>query len=171
MVPVAVNVVLINMMMAIINFAFEDIKNNVQQYKNKFELLEYMKRSAKEMLGLTVAEPIRPIYVDKQTLRRLRRAQEELEEDDAGPDKDPTEEASDNFARKTDALLQYVSRTYLSDDFADSSEAKQILDKISEIVLTSGNQANVKDVGFDEIFRVEGGRRGSEDPYSDANEQ
>ena len=36
--------ILINMMMAIINLAFEEIKENKDQYKNKFELMEYIKR-------------------------------------------------------------------------------------------------------------------------------
>ena len=55
--------ILINMMMAIINLSFEEIKNNNEQYKNKFELLDYVKRSGKEMMGLLVAEPIVPVYL------------------------------------------------------------------------------------------------------------
>ena len=55
--------ILINMMMAIINLSFEEIKSNKEQYKNKFELMEYVKRSAKEMIGMIVAEPIVPVYL------------------------------------------------------------------------------------------------------------
>jgi hypothetical protein len=55
--------ILINMMMAIINLSFEEIKNNNEQYKNKFELLEYVKRTAREMAGVLIAEPIVPIYL------------------------------------------------------------------------------------------------------------
>ena len=43
--------ILINMMMAIINLAFEEIKQNQSQYQNKFELLDYIKRTNKEVIG------------------------------------------------------------------------------------------------------------------------
>ena len=79
---VVVNLILINMMMAIINLAFEEIKENKDQYKNKFELLEYIKRSAKEMIGITVAEPIVPVYLSRRAADQLRAAQEE--EDSSG---------------------------------------------------------------------------------------
>ena len=55
--------ILINMMMAIINLSFEEIKSNKEQYKNKFELVDYVKRTTKEMLGVLVAEPIFPVYL------------------------------------------------------------------------------------------------------------
>ena len=57
--------ILINMMMAIINLAFEEIKSNKSDFQNKFELVDYVKRSTKEMIGTRIAEPIVPIYVDK----------------------------------------------------------------------------------------------------------
>jgi len=44
--------ILINMMMAIINLAFEDIKSQKDTYKNKFEIMEYNKRSARELSGV-----------------------------------------------------------------------------------------------------------------------
>ena len=44
--------ILINMMMAIINLAFEDIKSQKDTYKNKFEIMEYIKRSARELSGV-----------------------------------------------------------------------------------------------------------------------
>ena len=44
--------ILINMMMAIINMAFEEIKSQSEAYKNKFEIMEYIKRSTKELTGL-----------------------------------------------------------------------------------------------------------------------
>ena len=47
-----VNLILINMMMAIINMAFEEIKSQSEAYKNKFEIMEYIKRSTKELTGL-----------------------------------------------------------------------------------------------------------------------
>lgn len=44
--------ILINMMMAIINMAFEEIKSQSEAYKNKFEIMEYIKRSTRELTGL-----------------------------------------------------------------------------------------------------------------------
>ena len=49
---VVVNMILINMMMAIINMAFEDIKSAKDAYKNKFEIIEYIKRTTKELSGI-----------------------------------------------------------------------------------------------------------------------
>ena len=51
-IPVTVNMILINMMMAIINMAFEDIKSQAEAYQNKFEIIEYIKRSTKELTGV-----------------------------------------------------------------------------------------------------------------------
>ena len=49
---VVVNMILINMMMAIINMAFEDIKSQSEAYKNKFEIIQYIKRSIRELTGV-----------------------------------------------------------------------------------------------------------------------
>lgn len=49
---VVVNMILINMMMAIINMAFEDIKSQTDRFKNKFEIIEYIKRSTRELTGV-----------------------------------------------------------------------------------------------------------------------
>ena len=49
---VVVNMILINMMMAIINMAFEDIKSQADAYKNKFEIVQYIKRSIRELTGV-----------------------------------------------------------------------------------------------------------------------
>ena len=43
--------ILINMMMAIINIAFEEIKEQKDAYTNKFEIVEYIKRSVREITG------------------------------------------------------------------------------------------------------------------------
>ena len=58
---VVVNLILINMMMAIINLAFEEIKSNAADYQNKFELMDYVKRTTKEMVGTQIAKPIVPM--------------------------------------------------------------------------------------------------------------
>ena len=58
---VVVNMILINMMMAIINLAFEEIKSNAADYQNKFELVDYVKRTTKEMVGTQIAKPIVPM--------------------------------------------------------------------------------------------------------------
>ena len=46
-ISVVVNMILINMMMAIINLAFEEIKQNAAAYQNKFELMDYVKRTTR----------------------------------------------------------------------------------------------------------------------------
>merc|ERR1711915_1008263 len=48
---IVVNMILINMMMAIINMAFEDIKAEKSAYKSKFAIIDYIKRTTKEMTG------------------------------------------------------------------------------------------------------------------------
>jgi hypothetical protein len=57
--------ILINMMMAIINLAFEEINANAQDYQNKFELVSYVKRTTREMVGTSIAEPIICQYHDE----------------------------------------------------------------------------------------------------------
>jgi hypothetical protein len=75
--------ILINMMMAIINLAFEEIKENSSNYQvsknglqvsvaqsreffqSKFEIMEYIKRRCREIIGLSLAKPIVPVYVDE----------------------------------------------------------------------------------------------------------
>ena len=52
LVSVVVNMILINMMMAIINMAFEDIKAEKSAYKSKFAIIDYIKRTTKEMTGI-----------------------------------------------------------------------------------------------------------------------
>ena len=43
------------MMMAIINLAFEEIKANAADYQSKFALVDYVKRTTKEMIGTKIA--------------------------------------------------------------------------------------------------------------------
>ena len=59
---VTVNMVLINMMMAIINMAFEEVKVHKEKFKSRFQLFEYIRRSAKELYGSTYAKPITVKY-------------------------------------------------------------------------------------------------------------
>lgn len=96
---VVVNMILINMMMAIINLAFEEINENADKFQSKFNLLEYIKRSCREIVGLSVAKPIKPIYSDKNSLG------EELDSSDE-EERDKTEKTSQEFTSKTDALLE-----------------------------------------------------------------
>ena len=106
--------------MAIINLAFEEIKANKSDFQSKFDLLNYVKRTTREMVGLNVAEPIVPVYVGEEN-------QEEEEEDEA----DATERISENFTQKTDRLLDYITRTYLADGFIETEEGKRVLAKMS----------------------------------------
>ncbi len=56
--------VLINMMIAIINMAFEEIKLNESKYKSRFALTAYIKRFTREIVGLDLAKPIKVKYLD-----------------------------------------------------------------------------------------------------------
>ena len=49
---IVVNMILINMMMAIINMAFEDIKSQAEAYKSKFDILAYIKMTSRQLSGL-----------------------------------------------------------------------------------------------------------------------
>ena len=109
------------MMMAIINLAFEEIKANKSDFQSKFALVDYVKRTTREMIGLNIAEPIVPVYVGDEA------DQENEEEDEA----DTTDRISDNFTQKTDRLLDYITRTYLADGFIETEEGKRVLAKMS----------------------------------------
>ena len=108
-------------MMAIINLAFEEIKSNTSDYQNKFELVDYVKRTTKEMVGFNVADPIVPIYSDQKS-----QEDGELLDEASG-----TEKVSQEFTQKTDLLLDYIERTYLADGFVDTEEGKRVLAKMS----------------------------------------
>ena len=107
--------------MAIINLAFEEIKSNTSDHQNKFELVDYVKRTTKEMVGFNVADPIVPIYSDQKS-----QEDEELLDEASG-----TEKVSQEFTQKTDLLLDYIERTYLADGFVDTEEGKRVLAKMS----------------------------------------
>ena len=44
--------ILINMMMSIINGAFEDIKAQKEAYQAKFDIMAYIRRSTRQLSGL-----------------------------------------------------------------------------------------------------------------------
>ncbi len=54
--------ILINMMMAIINLAFEETRSNAESFQNRFELLDYIKRSCKEVIGVALAKKVKIVY-------------------------------------------------------------------------------------------------------------
>ena len=149
---VVVNMILINMMMAIINLAFEEIKSNKSDFQNKFELVDYVKRTTKEMIGVNVAEPIVPIYSDQAGNNQSEQDDQDLDEASG------TEKVSQEFTQKTDLLLDYIERTYLADGFVETEEGKRVLAKMS-----MGNagaptdEKKVMEYGFDAIF-MSGGR-------------
>ena len=91
--------ILINMMMAIINQSFERIKENSSRFKNKFELLDYMRRSIREVVGTTLAKKDRPIYTDQPDDGENMDTSDEEE-------LESTEKMSQEFTNKTDALLE-----------------------------------------------------------------
>lgn len=89
--------VLINMMIAIINMAFEEIKENEQKFQSRFQLTAYVKKFCREVVGLEIAQPIRVEYLDDEQVAKL--------EEEA---KDQTEVNSQNFTNKTSKLLEYA---------------------------------------------------------------
>merc|ERR1719397_2426740 len=54
--------ILINMMMAIINMAFEDIKSQADAYKSKFDILAYIKMTSRQLSGLELQKRDLPKY-------------------------------------------------------------------------------------------------------------
>ena len=75
-----------------------------------------------------------------------------------GNDENPTETVSEEFTQKTDALLQYISNTYLTDGFVDSEEGKRMMEKMEKSFSNLGdaiNAAKKKEIGFDTLFMEE----------------
>ena len=75
-----------------------------------------------------------------------------------GKNEDPTETVSEEFTQKTDALLQYISKTYLADGFVDSEEGKRMMEKMEKSFSNLGddiNAAKKKEIGFDTLFMEE----------------
>ncbi|QQP41301.1 Hypothetical protein FKW44_015624, partial [Caligus rogercresseyi] len=48
--------------MSIINISFEEVKESKAVSKNKYELLQYAKKTSRHMIGLENARRIQPVY-------------------------------------------------------------------------------------------------------------
>jgi hypothetical protein len=132
--------ILINMMMAIINLAFEEVKT--KSYANKFELMNYVTRTAKEMIGIRIADPINPKYKSKATKSILKKKQ---------TPQDKTEKVSAEFSEKTNSLLKYVEDTYLNGKMDE--ETKQYIAKMKQAENFKPNNKKKAEYGFDALFK------------------
>lgn len=141
---VVVNMILINMMMAIINLSFEEIKENESQYRNKFELIDYIKRTTREMIGVQVAKPIVPVYVDGSQ-------DGNVDGDESDIERDATGRTSKEFSQKTDKLLDYIEKTYLNAHLDD--ESARLISKFKS--KSDAEEKKVMDYGFDALFMNE----------------
>ena len=142
---IVVNMILINMMMAIINMAFEDIKAQGDSFKNKFEIIEYIKRSTKELSGVGMAKRELPVYKGDKDGEDL------TAEGKEGGDGDE-KTLSGEFSEKTNQLLDYIEETYLK-GMANDEKGKSLLDKMK---LDNKQKAKAMDYGFNEIFSGDG---------------
>ena len=132
--------ILINMMMAIINLAFEEVKR--RSYENRFELMDYVTRTGKEMIGSKIAQPIKPKYKkksDKVVPRKEQTAQ------------DVTEKVSSEFSAKTNLLLKYVEETYLSENMDQGT--KNFIAKMKQAEKFKPNNKKKAEYGFDALFK------------------
>ena len=142
---IVVNMILINMMMAIINMAFEDIKAQGDSFKNKFEIIEYIKRSTKELSGVQMAKRELPVYKGDKD------GEDTSEEGKEGGNADE-KTLSGEFSDKTNQLLDYIEETYLK-GMANDEKGKSLLDKMK---LDNKQKAKAMDYGFNEIFSGDG---------------
>ena len=142
---IVVNMILINMMMAIINMAFEDIKAQGDSFKNKFEIIEYIKRSTKELSGVKMAKRELPVYKGDKD------GEDTSEEGKEGGNADE-KTLSGEFSDKTNQLLDYIEETYLK-GMANDEKGKSLLDKMK---LDNKQKAKAMDYGFNEIFSGDG---------------
>ena len=144
---IVVNMILINMMMAIINMAFEDIKAQGDSFKNKFEIIEYIKRSTKELSGVRMAKRELPVYKGNKDVEDMA-GEERGKEGGDGDEKT----LSGEFSDKTNQLLDYIEETYLK-GMASDEKGKSLLDKMK---LDNKQKAKAMDYGFNEIFSGDG---------------
>ena len=75
-----------------------------------------------------------------------------------GDDDNPTETVSEEFTQRTDQLLQYISKTYLTEGFAETEEGKRMMEKMEKSFSKLGdaiNEAKKKEIGFDTLFMEE----------------
>jgi hypothetical protein len=128
--------VLINMMMAIINMSFEEIKENATQYESKFQLIAFIKRTAKELYGKQYATPYYVKYQD--------------DDDSDAEDKDK-KSTTEEFAGKTDAFLKYVEETFLDTAMAHDEESKALNAK-AKASMSNETAKKQSDVAFDALF-------------------
>ena len=130
--------ILINMMMAIINMAFEEIKSQSEAYKNKFEIMEYIKRSTRELTGLRWIIILHfenlAFLLHRAAVRELPKYKKETgdDNDENGGQEDDGEKKplSDEFSEKTNQLLDYIEKTYLQGVIEDDPQGKNIIEKM-----------------------------------------
>ncbi len=127
--------ILINMMLAIINLAIEEITADEARFLNRFELVDYIRKTTREVVGLSLAKPEKTKYANESVLDEKDRDQEK--------EGRKTEEISSDFSAKTDMLLAYVDRAYVDGSFKDK---EGIMGKLG------GVDAKVVDCGFDALF-------------------
>ena len=136
---IVVNMILINMMIAIINIAFDEIKTRKGQYESKFALIAYIKRAVRHKLGTELHGPVVPRYAD--------------DADEDGQGDDTPADTSLDFSRKTDRLMRYIEQFYLRGDF-EGDFGKRMMKKAkkddSEDRLDDARLAT--DATFDALF-------------------
>ena len=137
---VVVNMILINMMMAIINSAFEEIKASASDFKNKFELVEYVTRTGKEMIGIQLADPIITDY-----------SKDYSKDGDLDENHDKKEQTCDDFSDKTDKLFDYIEKTYLDGEL--DPETVKYISKMNAGRSMELNDKKVAEYGFDVLFK------------------
>merc|ERR1719186_1254802 len=132
-------------MMAIINLAFEEIKEQKDTYKNKFDIMTYIKKSTKELVGTEPGQRDLPVY---------KKDGDEEEKEDGEEDENDENKISDEFSTKTNQLLEYIEKTYLKGFVANDDQRKSIVNKMRK----AGNpdQAVALEYGFDSLFGGEG---------------
>jgi len=140
---IVVNMILINMMMAIINMAFEEIKEQKDTYQNKFEIIEYIKRSVREITGVRPAERELPVLKVNSPEGEEGPLVQEQEENAEKP-------ISVEFSDKTNQLLEYIETTYLSGFVQSDTQGQKIIDKMR--LAENTTKAKAMEYGFDSIF-------------------
>ncbi|XP_040583519.2 location of vulva defective 1 [Lepeophtheirus salmonis] len=120
---IAINMVLINMVMSIINLAFEEVKESKSISKNKFHLLQYAKNMTAQMIGIQNPKLIEPVYDIQESNKVIR---------------------ENHLSKKASILMDYLETEYSSINI----EERKFLQKFKE----KAKDGNEKRIGFDTFF-------------------
>eukprot|EP00094_Tigriopus_californicus_P011733 TCALIF_11336-PA protein Name:"Similar to lov-1 Location of vulva defective 1 (Caenorhabditis elegans)" AED:0.02 eAED:0.02 QI:96/0.94/0.83/1/0.71/0.80/36/119/3138 len=115
--------ILINVMLTIIMEAYEEVRNQLEEQGNKYDILDFLFSKTSQFIGLEALPPKESVLTkDRQGVLTNQEEQDEGTEDEEGADKNVTE-----LPQKVELFLNYINDVYFQGEL--DTESKHLLKK------------------------------------------